>query len=95
MVHIGYEQIEVTNAVQTANALTIPANATHCRLQAQDGNVNYTMDGVSDPSASAGMILHAGLKPEEFEITDLRNIRFTKDAGAPKLNISYLAGRDV
>lgn len=97
MIHIGYEQFDLAAAgTYSASAvLTIPGKATHCQIQSQDGDVNYTMDGTTEPSASAGMVLHGGLAPETFQISDLKRMKFAKSGGNPKLNVTYLAGRDI
>lgn len=96
MAYISYEQIAVLGVVLTVSALTIPANATSAEIQAQDdGDVNYTLDGTSNPGASSGMILQAGNTPKEILIDDLRNIRFVKSAANTFLNVHYFAGRSV
>jgi len=96
---IGYEQVAVTNAVQTAAALTIPASTTHVQIQAETRDVRYTMDG-TDPTATTGMIF-AATAPEplyEFLSEDLHRIRFIADGGGqgdPLLNFHYSTGRVV
>lgn len=97
MAYIGYQQVSCPTAlVQTSSALTIPARATSAEIQAQDdGDINYTMDGATQPGSSRGMILKAGAAPKEVLISDLRNIRFVKDDAATYLNVHYISGRDV
>ena len=92
---LSYEQVDVDKHVKGAGDLTIPANATKVCLQAGSGSVRYTMD-LSKPSHSVGMVLHAGLAPEEFLLEDLRRIRFTKgSAENTTLGVHYSAGRDI
>lgn len=97
MAYLSYEQIDCSSpAVQDADALTIPASATHAELQAQaEGDINYTMDGTTQPGASSGMVLRSTDSPKTFLIEDLRNIRFVKSGAATKLNVHYFGGRDI
>lgn len=94
MAFVGYEQVVVTSAIQTVSALTVPANATHAELQAETNHIRYRMDG-GVPGSSSGMLLVAGSDPRVFLIEEVRNIQFVKDAGSPKLNVHYWAGRNV
>jgi len=93
---LSYQQADCTlPAVQTASAFDIPKNASGVMLQAQgNGDVNYTMDG-TQPGASSGMILQAGLAPEEFLIEDFLRIRFVKSDDVTKLNAHFFGGRDI
>ena len=93
---LSYEQEASSGSVKTVADLTPPANATHCELQADTNNIRYTMDGVTDPTTTTGMLLITTHKPKQFLMLDLRNIRFIQDAvGAGNLNVHYFSGRDV
>lgn len=97
MAYLSYEQIACSDTtVRDVDDLTIPANATHVELQAANGgDVAYTMDGTSVPSAGVGMLLQTGADPKLFLVDDLRKIKFVKNDGSTSLNIHYIAGRDI
>jgi hypothetical protein len=91
---IGYQQVAVTGALLTRTDLVIPANATSVILQADTNNIRYTMDG-SNPTQVRGMVLVAGLPPEEFLIENLYRIRFTRGAAADAvLNLHYSGSQE-
>ena len=93
---LSFEQIAVSNAVQTAAAdLTIPANCLWAELQAATGSIRYTCDGTT-PTTTIGMLLVAAADPKLFLIEDLSRFRFIRDGGADAtLGIHYGAHRDV
>lgn len=93
---IGFEQVSATDAVKTADSLTIPANATAVEIQSDTQNVRYTMDNETDPTQSAGMLFLTTDCPKVFGIDDLLRIKFTRGAGSDgNLNFHYSAGRDI
>ena len=92
---IRYEQIEVTDNVQTQTALLVPGRATHAQLQAQGGNIRYTMDNATTPTGDVGMLLIANTV-YEFLVEDVKRIRFIRDTVATiYLGIHYSAGRNI
>ena len=94
MAFLSYEQVVVDGTVKDIDDLTIPATANGAMLQAeQAGDVNYTMDGSTSPSATLGMALVVGNDPEQFLVEDIRNIKFTQSSVATLLNIHYFGGR--
>ena len=93
--YLSYEQITVDATNQQAGSLHIPAKATHAELQADTGSIRYTMDNVTNPSSTFGMLLLTTEPPKQFLIDDIRRIRFTQGSGAAKLNIHYFAGRNI
>ena len=97
--YLSHEQEAISTAVKTVSDLTVPANATHCELQAVTNNINYTMDNSTDPTAGAGgvgMVLRTTDPPKAFLIEDLRRGRFIRGAAADAvLAVHYFAGRDV
>jgi hypothetical protein len=96
MAFVGYEQVTTTVAVKTAAALTIPANAHGAELQVDTQPMCYTMDGATDPATGAGMVMAVADPPKYFNIDDIRNLRFIRNAGGDgNLNLHYSAGRDV
>lgn len=83
-------------AVKTVSDLAPPGEATHAELQADTQAIRYTMDGVTDPTSSSGMLLLTTSDPKLFLIEDLKRIRFIQGAGgAGGLNVHYLGGRDI
>lgn len=95
---LSYQRVDATATVKTAADLTIPAKATHVELQADGGDVLYTMDDTTSPStaAPAGMRLQNGLRPETFLIEDLKRIKFVGEAATGSaLSLHYFAGRDI
>ena len=94
--YLRYEQVQATAVAQNSAAFTIPGNATQVELQACIQDVRYTMDGVTNPTQTTGMILLVGSDPKLFLIEDLQRIRFIRGAGANgNVNAHYLAGRNV
>lgn len=95
---LGYQQFDVLSEVRTYANLTVPSkHLGGVMLQAETGNVRYTMDDTTDPTNSTGMLLIAGNPPEQFLMDDLKRIRFIRSAGSAtaKLNIHYFGGRDI
>lgn len=93
MPYILYEQVLLDDATVRTVADLDPPEATHAELQAQsDGDINYTMDGLTDPNASIGMVLRATDPPKTFLIDDVRRIRFLKSAADTHLNVHYFTG---
>ena len=95
---LGYDQITVTAAVQTVANLTVPAAATHVQIQGETQDTRYTMDNVTNPTQTSGMVFSA-TAPEpvhEFLREDLQRIRFVRGAGVNGvLNLHYSAGRNI
>jgi len=94
---VGYEQIAAGPAVQTADDLTIPGNATGVLIQVDTNNIRYTMDGATDPTAAGiGMLFVVNEAPQFFTIDDLLRIRFIQvAAGVGNMNLHYTAGRNI
>ena len=89
--YLHYQKVDCTVAVQDDSAFTIPGEATHVELQAQDNaDVNYTMDNVTDPGASRGMILRSTDPPKLFSIADFLRIRFCAEAGTSSLHAHFI-----
>ncbi len=97
MAYVLYEQVECSDVVvRTVADLNVPGAATHAELQAQgDGDINYTMDGVTVPNPSIGMVLRATAPPKLFLIEDVNNIRFVRSAAGTHLNVHYSGGRNI
>ncbi len=96
MAYLSFEQVAVSNSILSVADLTVPANATLCELQADTNPIRYTMDDTTDPTTSAGMVLLTTSDPKLFLVSDILNIRFIRSGGSDaKLNVHYLAGRDV
>jgi len=93
---LSYEQIQVSNTVLDVDDLNVPAKATHAMLQADTQPVRYTMDGLTEPYQTTGMVLLTTSPPELFLIEDLRRIKFKRGAASDgRLNIHYVGGRDI
>ena len=87
MAYLSFEQVAVSNSVLTETSFTIPAKATHVELQASVAGVAYTMDGSTDPTVSAGMVLLVTEPPKAFLVQDLKNMKFIRFGGSDaKLN---------
>ena len=92
--YLHFEQVATTAVVKGPEDLTIPSSATHVELQADTQPCRYTMDGLTPPAQTSGMILSTSSDPKTFLVTDLRRIKFTRGAGSDgKLNIHYFNGR--
>lgn len=96
MSYLYTEQVAATASVKDVDDLNIPGNATWAELQADSQDVRYTMDGVTNPTVSSGMVLLTTEDPSFFLIDDVKRIRFIRGGGSNgNLNLSYGAGRDV
>lgn len=94
MAFISHEQVTVTTLKTFAN-LTIPTNTHGVRLQATANNVVYTMDDTSVPTATVGMVLVVGNTPEDFNVEDIKKIKFISASGTAQLEVHYYAGRNI
>lgn len=93
---LKYEQVAATSAVKRAGTLSPPSDATHAELQASTQDVRYTMDNVTNPSQTSGMVLGTAHPPKTFLIEDVRRIRFTRGTASDgNLNIHYFGGRSI
>lgn len=87
----GYQQVNVTAAVKTIDAFTIPWWASHAELQAMTQDVRYTLDGLTDPTQNSGFVLEARAKPEAFNMDDFIRIKFTRGAASDaQLNVHFI-----
>ena len=57
-------------------------------MQAEGGNVRYTDDGTTVPTATVGMILYAGFPAEDY-IGTISNLQFFEVTAGAKVNIFY------
>lgn len=93
---LRYAQAAVTTAgVQTSASLNLPGKATGAELQAEGGDIRYTMDDATQPTTTVGMLLLAGEAPVHFLIEDVKRMRFTAVGPAATLHVHYYAGRDI
>ena len=97
MPYIGYQRVAaIPGGVRTAADLTIPEATARVHLQADIGNIRYTMSGAPPPpTALIGFLLVADEPPQWFEREDLANIQFISVAGVAGLSLHYYAGRNV
>jgi len=100
MPFLSYERLLLAGGgvVHTGAALTFPSPCQRVMIQADGGDIRYTLDG-SNPNGvpGRGMILYNGEAPVWFEREDLVNFRFCRSvpATATYLNVHYYAPRDV
>ncbi len=93
--YLSFEQVAVTATAKGLAELTVPVDATGAELQASTAAIRYTMDGVITATATVGMLLLTTDAPKYFNIEDVRNISFIRDAGAAELDVHYVAGRNI
>jgi len=87
-----YEQVAATAVVKTKHDLTIPPSTTHVEVLAETQNVRYTMDGLTTPTQTTGMLLKTTDPPRIFLIDDILKIKFARGAGSDGLlNLHYRA----
>jgi len=88
---IGYQRVAaVPGGPLTAAALTIPQAVARVQLQADTGNIRYTLSGAPPaPTALVGMLLVADALPIWVEREDLANIQFISVAGVVGLSLHY------
>jgi len=91
-----FESVAATLDPKTILDLSPPAKATGVVLQADVGDIRYTMDNSTAPTFESGMILRTTDAPQSFLIEDLKRIKFCRGTtpGA-LLNVHYFAGRDI
>lgn len=95
---LHYVQVAVADVVLTSAAFNLPdGNATAALLQAETGNIRYTLDG-TQPTETFGFLLLTTTPPLELLIEDVSRIKFIKAAGAAgavKLNAHFFGGRNI
>jgi predicted hotdog family 3-hydroxylacyl-ACP dehydratase len=82
---LGYQQI---TSLSSAQALTVPRNATRALIAPLTQTVRWRDDGVA-PTASVGMPAAAGTYLSYDG--DLNRIRFIEVSASAELNITYYA----
>jgi hypothetical protein len=91
-VSLGYKQVTDVSTAGTLETLTgasIPAGATHARIQAESQDIRWRDDGVN-PTAAIGKILKAGSDVPEYLVgVQLRKARFIQASATAKLNVEY------
>ena len=90
--YAGFDSVASDATVKTVADVTVPTGATHVEIQAVTQAVSYTMDGATDPTATAGMQFLTTDPPRAFLIEDLNRIRFTQGAGGAGL-LNFHFGR--
>lgn len=83
IVPMGYQQITPT----TATLLTVPTGATVALFQAEAQSIRFRDDGTA-PSATAGMLVEAGLAPFEYSGT-LSQVQVIQATSGGILDVSY------
>lgn len=78
-------------ALGSAAPLTVPNGTERAWLQCSGGNVRYTLDGSTTPTASVGMIIVNGAhQPTEISVTaGLKDMKVIKESGTVILQITY------
>jgi hypothetical protein len=96
--YVRYVQVEADNTVKNSNSITGWVEADQAALieiQADTNNVRYTMDDVTDPTQTVGMLFRVTDPPKTFLMEDVTRIRFTRGAAANgNLNFHIISGRD-
>lgn len=85
---VGFQQLAVNATVSTVTAITWPSNTVVSQVALQAdvaGSIRYTMDGVSVPNTSVGMILAPNTPPQLFLAEEIQNIKYV--AGTANTNI--------
>lgn len=86
-----YERVASDANVKTHAQFNPPQGCTHVEIQADTQAVRYTMDGITNPTASLGMLFLTTEPPRTFLYEDFRRIKFTQGAGgAGALNAHYV-----
>jgi len=89
--YVGFQSEATDATVKTVADITIPDGATAVEIQAVTKAVSYTMDGATDPTATAGMQFLLTDPPKPFLISDLNNLKFTQGSGgAGVLNFHFV-----
>lgn len=80
----GFEQITGLSAVKT---LTIPAKARLALISVTGQDVRWREDG-TDPTATVGMVLKAGVDPVWFP-GNMQSAEFIEAAASAVMNVTY------
>lgn len=89
--YLGYDNATAsTTPGGLGAAVTIPANATHARIDVASGggNLVYTCDGSTTPTATLGEVIPAG-EAGEIACDDLTNVTLRSDAGTAAYSVSF------
>jgi hypothetical protein len=93
---LHFQSILVNGNVKDADDLEIPDRCTGAQIMAIDNDIRYTMDGSTTPSDSVGMVLMKGDAPKEFDLDDLRNMKFIRGTSSNAyLGIHFRGVRDT
>jgi hypothetical protein len=81
------EQITGLTSLKTLSPPT-GKSVYHITLQAVGGNVRFTDDGTTNPTATVGQILYDGHPPFKYD-GDFTNLKFFAQSGTPVLWVFY------
>lgn len=82
----------LASAVGLSNIPTVPATNTlivYMQATGNNGNIRFTVDGSTNPTASKGMVLYAGAGPTPWS-GPLANLKFILESGSPTLDYCYV-----
>ncbi len=93
---LSYQQIASAVLPKRGTDVAIPGNATGVCIQAETQNIRYTMDNVTIPTTTVGMVLVAGTDAKEFLMEDFRRLQFIAGSGGVgTLHCHFFGGRDI
>lgn len=75
--------------ITSSTALTAPAGATYAVVTAETANVRYTLDGVTTPTASVGIILAAGASIGLYGADPIAKFRAIQAAAGATIGVNY------
>jgi hypothetical protein len=74
----------------TLTGTAVPTGATHARIDVGSGggNLVYTIDGSTTPTATLGEVIPAGMAGE-IALAALGNVKLRADSGTTAFSVSY------
>jgi hypothetical protein len=89
---LGHDSGAATTTAQTLSAagVTVPANATHMRVdvEAGGGDLIYTIDGSTTPTTTLGEVIPAG-QAGEIALADLSDVKVLASTGTVDFSCSF------
>ena len=88
---LGHDEATATaTAGGLGSAVTIPSGATHARIDVASGggNLVYTIDGATTPTATLGEVIPAG-QAGEIALADLSDVTLRADTGTAAYSVSF------
>ena len=86
----AFEQITISStALRLGAGRTTGQQPLYALVQCETGQIRYTLDGETVPTATVGMLLDVGTAVEVWGLTDIQNFRAIRVSVDSQLNVTY------